>query len=71
MCWKVARACGTCFKQMEFPLGELPKRVVLWTGDVELIEKGRRAGLRTICKTDLENLDRLLREIASAAKGTT
>ena len=56
---------------MEFPLGELPKRVVLWTGDAKLIEKGRRAGLRTICKTDLENLDRLLREIASAAKGTT
>ncbi len=56
---------------MEIPLGELPKRVVLWTGDAELIEKGRRAGLRTICKTDLENLDRLLRKIASAAKGTT
>lgn len=62
---------GSVFKQMEIPLGELPKRVVLWSGDDELIQEGRRAGLRSICKTDLENLDRLLREIASAVKGTT
>ena len=59
---------GSIFKQMEIPLSGLPKRVILWSGDAELIEEGRRAGVRTILKTDLESLDRLLREIASAAR---
>lgn len=60
---------GSVFRQMDIPLCELPGRVIIWSADDELVEDGRRLGLRTVHKGDLEDLDRLLLEIAGTVKG--
>lgn len=62
---------GSVFRQMGIPLGELPRRAIIWSGDDELIENGRRLGLRTFQKGNLEELYRLLREVESAVEETT
>ncbi|MBI4561132.1 MAG: hypothetical protein HY724_03730 [Candidatus Rokubacteria bacterium] len=55
---------GSVFKRMGTPLGELSKRVIIWSGDWELVQEARELGLRALYKGNLKDIDGLLREMA-------
>lgn len=60
---------GSVFRQMGIELGELPGRVILCSGDEDLVEEARRVGLRAFCKGTggLSALSALLQEVQKAA----
>lgn len=60
---------GSVFKRMAIGLGDLPGRVILFSGDQDLVEEARRLGLRAFCKGEpgLSALDALLQEARKAA----
>lgn len=60
---------GSVFKRMGIELCELPERVILCSGDEDLVEEARRAGLRAFCKGagGLSALSALLQEVQKAA----
>lgn len=60
---------GSVFRRMGIELRQLPGRVIVCSGDEELVEEARRAGLRAFCKgtDDLSALRALLQEVQKAA----
>ena len=56
---------GSVFKQMGIPLGDLPRRAVICSGDADLVEEARRLGLTAFCKGRLDDLGKTLRQIAT------
>lgn len=57
---------GSVLKQMGTKLGDLPRRVIIWSGDGELVEEARQLGLRALCKGSPDDVAGLLQ----AAVGT-
>jgi len=51
---------GSILRQIGIPLGELPKRVVIWSGDDGLVQDARQLGLRAFCKGNWEEFQALL-----------
>lgn len=41
---------GSVFKQMGTSLRELPTRVIIWSGDRDLVEEARQLGVRALYK---------------------
>lgn len=62
---------GSVFQQMDIPLEALPRCVIIWSGDDQLVERGRQVGVKSVRKHDLEGLDRMLRDIAGAVEAKT
>lgn len=60
---------GSVFRRMGIGLSELPQRVILCSGDEELVEEARRAGLRAFCKGTGGSsvLEAVLQEVQKAA----
>ena len=60
---------GSVFRRMGIELGQLPGRVIVCSGDEDLVEDALRAGLRAFCKGkgDLSALSALIQEVRKAA----
>lgn len=56
---------GSVFKQMGIPLGDLPRRAVICSGDDDLVQEARRLGLTAFCKGRLDDLGKTLRQMAT------
>lgn len=51
---------GSVLKQMGIPLGELPGRVIIWSGDRDLVDEARHLGVKAFCKGSPEGFAGLL-----------
>lgn len=58
---------GSVFKGMGIRLSELPKRVIICSGDDDLVEEARRVGLRAFSKGSSSGLKAVLQEVQKAA----
>lgn len=56
---------GSVFAQMGIPLGELPPRAIIWSGDYGLVEEARQLGLRAFCKGNVQDFEGLLANLAA------
>ncbi|MGH7362883.1 MAG: hypothetical protein ACREKA_03980 [Candidatus Methylomirabilales bacterium] len=58
---------GSVFRQMGMRLEELPGRVIICSGDGDLVEEARRMGLRAVCKGSFSDLEPMLQDLQKAA----